>query len=62
MERGFAPFTHEHREEMPMAKYNCKTCGAELYFDPVIGKLLCEYCGSAFEPSEYAYDPEAGGA
>ena len=42
-----------------MAKYNCKTCGAELYFDPVSGKLLCEYCGSAFDPSEYAYDPEA---
>jgi DNA-directed RNA polymerase subunit RPC12/RpoP len=42
-----------------MAKYNCKTCGAELYFDPVSGKLLCEYCGSAFEPSEYAYEPEA---
>ncbi|MDO4619974.1 MAG: hypothetical protein Q4B09_05060 [Lachnospiraceae bacterium] len=34
-------------------KYNCKTCGAELFFDPKSGKLHCEYCGSDFEPSEY---------
>jgi len=36
-----------------MAKYSCKTCGAELYFDPHRGKLHCEYCGSDFDPSEY---------
>ena len=34
-------------------KYNCKTCGAELFFDPKSGKLHCEYCGSSFDPSEY---------
>ncbi|MDD3337464.1 MAG: hypothetical protein PHS82_01250 [Lachnospiraceae bacterium] len=41
-----------------MKKYNCKTCGAELYFDAVTQKLKCEYCGSAFDPSEYEDAPE----
>ncbi len=41
-----------------MAKYNCKTCGAELYFDPKTGKLSCEYCGSTFDPSEYNFTEE----
>ncbi|MCR5295380.1 MAG: hypothetical protein K6E30_09470 [Lachnospiraceae bacterium] len=36
-----------------MAKYNCKTCGAELFFNPKTGKLECDYCGSSFDPSEY---------
>ena len=37
-----------------MAKYSCKCCGAELYFDPKIGKLHCDYCDSVFDTSEYA--------
>ena len=41
-----------------MAKYACKACGAELYFDPKRGKLHCEYCGSDFDPSEYALPEE----
>jgi len=41
-----------------MAKYNCKTCGAELFFNPKTGKLECEYCGSSFLPSEYEETPE----
>ena len=41
-----------------MAKYSCKNCGAELFFDPKSGKLHCDYCGSDFDPSEYAYVPE----
>ena len=45
-----------------MAKYNCKTCGAELYFNPKTGKMECEYCGSSFDPSEYAYQPEQDSA
>ena len=36
-----------------MAKYACKKCGAELYFDPAVGKLHCEYCDSLFDPSEF---------
>ena len=39
-------------------KYSCKTCGAELYFDPKSGKLHCEYCGSDYEPEEYDFTPE----
>ena len=42
-----------------MAKYSCKNCGAELFFDPTIGKLHCEYCDSVFDPSEYDYVPES---
>ena len=45
-----------------MAKYNCKTCGAELYFNPKTGKMECEYCGSSFDPSEYAYQTEQDSA
>ena len=41
-----------------MAKYSCKNCGAELYFDPKLGKLHCDYCGSNFDPSEYAFTAE----
>ena len=40
-----------------MAKYNCKNCGAELYFKPEKGKLCCEYCDSEFDPSEFDYVP-----
>lgn len=36
-----------------MKRYNCKTCGAELYFDAATQKLKCEYCDSMFEPAEY---------
>ena len=36
-----------------MKKYNCKTCGAELYFDAATQKLKCEYCDSMFDPAEY---------
>ena len=42
-----------------MAKYSCKNCGAELFFDPTVGKLHCEYCDSLFDPSEFEYKPEA---
>ncbi len=42
-------------------KYNCKQCGAELYFDPKRGKLHCEYCGSDFDPSEYDFQTEEEG-
>lgn len=41
-----------------MKKYNCKSCGAELYFDASVQKLKCEYCESEFDPSEYDYNPE----
>ena len=41
-----------------MAKYCCKNCGAELYFDPNLGKLHCEYCDSSYDPSEFEYVPE----
>ena len=34
-------------------KYSCKTCGAELFFDPKTGKLHCDYCGSDFDPALY---------
>lgn len=36
-----------------MAKYSCKCCGAELFFDPKLGKLHCDYCDSTFDVSEY---------
>ncbi|MFV0528842.1 MAG: hypothetical protein ACK5MN_09025 [Lachnospiraceae bacterium] len=42
-----------------MRKYNCKVCGAELYFDAATQKLKCDYCGSMFAPFEYE-EPQTG--
>ena len=36
-----------------MQKYECKTCGAELYWDPNSGSMKCEYCGSEYQPSDF---------
>lgn len=36
-----------------MQKFNCKTCGAELYWDADAGALKCEYCESVFHPSDF---------
>lgn len=43
-----------------MKKYNCRTCGAELYFDAATQKLKCEYCDSEFDPAEYEEMAETG--
>ena len=40
-----------------MRKLNCKTCGAELFFDIKSGLLKCDYCGSTFKPSDYDWKP-----
>lgn len=34
-------------------KYKCRTCGADLTFDPNLGKLKCESCGSSYYPFDY---------
>lgn len=36
-----------------MQRYECKTCGAELKWDPNAGALKCEYCNSEFQPSDF---------
>ena len=36
-----------------MQKYNCKECGAELYWDAVSSCLKCEYCESSYQPSDF---------
>ncbi len=36
-----------------MQKYNCKTCGAELYWDPQSNSLKCDYCDSHFQPTDF---------
>lgn len=35
-----------------MQKYNCLTCGGELYWEPGEQKLKCQYCDSSFEVKE----------
>ena len=32
--------------------YQCPSCNGRLSFDGTVGKLRCEYCGSAFTPAE----------
>ncbi len=41
-----------------MKKYNCKHCGAELYWDANAGTLKCEYCEHEFTPEDFE-DAEA---
>lgn len=36
-----------------MQNYNCKNCGAMLYWDTDANCLKCQYCGSSYEPSEF---------
>ena len=36
-----------------MQKYTCKVCGAELFWDPQAGALLCKYCGTAFNATDF---------
>lgn len=37
-----------------MQKYLCKTCGAELHWNPQAGCLKCKYCESEFKAEEFA--------
>lgn len=36
-----------------MQKYNCKNCGAELFWDTEVGALKCQYCDFVFQPSDF---------
>lgn len=36
-----------------MQKFNCKTCGAELYWDSEANCLKCEYCDSEYKVFEF---------
>ena len=31
----------------------CKSCGADIQFDPKTQKLTCEYCGNSYDPADY---------
>jgi len=44
-----------------MKKYECKNCGAELYWDSNGSSLKCEYCGTEYQASEFEFEeaPEA---
>ena len=36
-----------------MQNYECKVCGAHLYWDTQEDCLKCEFCGSKYQPSDY---------
>lgn len=36
-----------------MQKYNCKNCGAELYWDSNANCLKCEYCDCEYRPADF---------
>lgn len=36
-----------------MQKYNCKSCGAELYWDSNANCLKCEYCDAEYQPDDF---------
>lgn len=36
-----------------MKKFECKNCGAELYWDSNANCLKCEYCDAEFQPSDF---------
>ena len=35
-----------------LTNYQCPACTGPLHFDPAAGKLVCDYCGSAYETEE----------
>ena len=35
-----------------ITNYQCPACTGPLRFDPVSGKLVCDFCGSSYEVSE----------
>ena len=35
-----------------ITNYQCPACTGPLRFDPVTGKLTCEYCGSTYDTAE----------
>ena len=35
-----------------ITNYQCPACTGPLHFNPEIGKLSCDFCGSSFEPAE----------
>ena len=35
-----------------ITNYQCPACTGPLHFDPVTGKLTCEYCGSTYDTAE----------
>ena len=37
-----------------MVKYNCKTCGADIYFDAKSGKMKHKYHDSTFDITSFA--------
>lgn len=37
---------------MSEIQYKCPSCSAPIEFNPVTGKMACEYCGSSFEVAE----------
>lgn len=45
-----------------MQKYNCKNCGAELYWDSNANCLKCEYCDAEYQASEFDIEEREGQA
>lgn len=45
-----------------MQKYNCKNCGAELYWDSNANCLKCEYCDAEYQASEFDIEEGEGQA
>ena len=35
-----------------ITNYQCPACTGPLRFDPVTGKLVCDFCGSSYEVQE----------
>ena len=38
---------------------DCPSCGANLKFDPKSQRMLCDFCGSSFDPGEFDISEDA---
>lgn len=45
--------------EKKISEQKCPSCGAPLRFDPLSGKSVCDWCGTAYEISDEAPEEEA---
>ena len=56
------PQTQAQNAADPLKEQKCPACGGSSRFDPVKGKLVCEYCGTVFDIPVPETKEQAGNA
>ena len=62
MQPKMQPQTQAQNAADPLKEQKCPACGGSSRFDPVKGKLVCEYCGTVFDIPVPETKEQAGNA